>query len=314
MRFGKPVGKSDKLFYLSLMPFAALILATFTLIFIALVKESIPIFLKEGPRFILSATWAPSERSPSEEFYGVLAPIIGTLITSGVAIVIALPVALALTVFLEEFIPPNIKGVLSGLVDVMAGLPTVLYGLWGAYVLAPFLKTYVLATLHKGLSWLPLFSCTPATPYTLLTAGVLLSIMVTPFLTSLTREAYELVPYTYREAALSLGLTRSEYITLLLSLIRPAVTAASLLSLGRAVGETIAVSMTVGNSFALTTCLLSPGYTVSSLIANQFSNAGFYRYMTSALYGAGLALLLTGLGLNLVGLKIMSEWRSGLHG
>lgn len=304
-------GKSrkDKLFLYSLLPFGGIILALFILLFKTLAENSMPIFLREGIHFILSNNWKPSETNSSLEYYGILSPIIGTIYTSLIALILALPSSIALTVFINELLPYNLKDLFINLVEVMAGLPTVIYGLWGALILAPILRDYVMAPIHKYLWFIPFFSCNPLSPLTIFTAGVILAIMITPFITSIIREAYESIPLTYREAILSLGTTSYEYVKIMLSMIKPAVIAAVLLGFGRAAGETIAVSMTIGNSFSLTTCLFAPGYTISSLIANQFGNAGFYHYMMNALYGAGLILLLIGVVLNTIGLYVLGRWR-----
>lgn len=185
--------------------------------------------------------------------------------------------------------------------------------MWGAFILAPLLRDYVMVPLNNYLWFIPIFSCKPTTPSTMFTAGVVLAIMVTPFITSVIREAYESIPLSYREAALGIGATKYEYVKIMLSMIKPAILAAVLLGFGRAAGETVAVSMTMGNSFSLSTCLFEPGYTISSLIANQFGNAGFYHYMTYALFGAGLILLIIGLTLNSIGLYVLMRWRKSLE-
>ena len=300
-------------FFYTLLPFAGIVLSVFILLFKVLVENSLPIFVREGLGFITSNIWRPSETDYRIEYYGILSPIIGTLYTSLIALVIALPASIALTVFVNEYVPHRFKTLIVNLIEVMAGLPTVLYGLWGAFILAPLLRDYVMVPLNNYLWFIPIFSCKPTTPSTMFTAGVVLAIMVTPFITSIIREAYESIPLSYREAALGIGATKYEYVKIMLSMIKPAILAAVLLGFGRAAGETVAVSMTIGNSFSLPTCLFEPGYTISSLIANQFGNAGFYHYMTYALFGAGLILLMIGLALNSIGLYVLRRWRKSLE-
>ncbi len=307
------ISRSDKLFFYTLLPFAGIVLSVFILLFKVLVENSLPIFVREGLGFITSNVWRPSETDYRIEYYGILSPIIGTLYTSLIALVIALPASIALTVFVNEYVPHRFKTLIVNLIEVMAGLPTVLYGLWGAFILAPLLRDYVMVPLNNYLWFIPIFSCRPTTPSTMFTAGVVLAIMVTPFMTSVIREAYESIPLSYREAALGIGATKYEYVKIMLSMIKPAIPAAVLLGFGRVAGETVAVSMTIGNSFSLSTCLFEPGYTISSLIANQFGNAGFYHYMTYALYGAGLILLMIGLALNSIGLYVLRRWRKNLE-
>lgn len=310
----KEMPRSDKLFFYALIPFAGIVIVVFMLLFKVLVENSIPIFIREGVEFILMNEWKPSEIDPNLEYYGILAPIIGTFYTSIIAVAFALPASIALTLFVNEYLPYKFKNSIVNIIEVMAGLPTILYGLWGAFVLAPLLKDYVMGPISSVLWFIPLFSCHPTSPSTIFTSGILLAIMVTPFITSIMREAYELIPFTYREAALSIGATRYEYSRIMFSMIRPAVIAALMLGFGRAAGETVAVSMTVGNSFSVSACMFKPGYTISSLIANQFGNAEFYKYMTNALYGAGLILLLVGLALDSVGLYLLVRWRGSLEG
>ena len=305
--------RSDKLFFYTLLPFIGIVLSIFIILFKVLVENSLPIFVREGLGFIASNTWRPSEANPKMEYYGILSPIIGTFYTSLVALVFALPASIALTIFVNEYVPLRFKNFVVNLIEITAGLPTVLYGIWGAFILAPLLREYVMVTLNKYLWFIPIFSCTPAAPTTIFTAGVVLAIMVTPFIISVIREAYEFIPLSYREAALSIGTTKYEYVKIMISMIKPAILAALLLGFGRVAGETIAVSMTIGNSFSLSICLFEPGYTISSLIANQFSNAEFYHYMTYALYGAGFILLIIGLILNFVGLYLLMRWRKSLE-
>ncbi len=305
---------SDRVFYYTLLPFGGIVLAVFILLLGVLAWKSVPILVREGASFFTKNIWKPSETSPSMEEYGILAPLLDTLYTSLIALVLATPASLLLALLTAEYAPIRLRGVLENIVDLMAGVPTVVYGLWGAFVVAPMLREYVMKPLHEHLGFLPLFSCEPISGQSVLTAGVVLAVMITPFMTGVIREAYSMIPFSLREALASIGATRLEMIRVLLSMMKPAIMAAGLLGLGRAAGETIAVSLTIGNSFSLSPCMLRPGYTISSLIANQFPNAGFYYYMTSALYASGLTLLLMGVLLNLVGLKLMWSWRERIHG
>ncbi len=300
--------RSDRLLFYALLPFGGIVVALFALLINVLVDNSIPILEREGLNFFTSPQWRPSE-TPGEEFYGILAPLYGTIYTSIIAVAIALPTSVSLAVFVTDLAPPRLRELFIGLVDVMAGLPTILYGIWGALVLAPFLKDRLMDPLHTYLGFVPLFSCQPVTGYTVFTAGLILALMVVPFMTAVIREAYSRIPDTYREAVYSLGATDYEAARTLVSMIRPAILAALLLGFGRAAGETIAVSLTVGNSASISACAFTPGYTIASLIANQFANAGLYRHMTSALYAAGLILLVIGLALNTAGLYMLARWR-----
>jgi phosphate transport system permease protein len=190
----------------------------------------------------------------------------------------------------------------------MAGLPTIVYGIWGLTVLAPLLKG-AYEGLHAILGWTPIFACEPAGGLSIATAGILLAVMVTPYMFAIVKETYRLIPMKYREAAWALGATRLEYTAIMVSMIKPAIVAAALLGFGRAASETVAVALVVGNSVAMPTCVIGPGITVSALIANQFPEANLYPLMQSALYTGGLVLLALGLASNALGLYLLSRVR-----
>jgi phosphate transport system permease protein len=290
---------AQKIFPFFLAFFATTSLLIVTGIVASLVVNSYPIFLRDGLSFILRSAW-----NPVREDYGILPALLGTLIVSAIAISIALPLAISLAVFSAELAPKSIKRIINSVSDLMAGLPSVIYGLWGLYVLAPALNQYVMTPLHQYLGFIPLFSTKP-TPTNLFTAGVLLAIMIIPFASSIIREAYSAVPHHLKEAAYSLGMTRWEVIRTLLGYIRSSILAGAFLALGRAMGETVAVAMVVGNTLTLPRSLFDMGYTISSLIANQFPNAEAYSYMMPALYGGALILFVAGLIINLAGLYWM---------
>ena len=294
-------------FKIALLPIASTVFGIFILMLVIYFSASIPIFQKEGLAIYTTNVWNAVEEG--EEFYGVLSAIYGSVYTSVIAILISLPLSIGFAVFVIDYTPKRLKEPLIIATDIMAGLPTILYGIWGAFVLVPLLRDYIMKPLYEHLSFIPLFSYPPITGYSYFSAGVLLAIMVTPFASSIIREAYRMVPRVYREGAYALGLTRYEATKILLSYIKPAILAGILLAFGRAIGETIAVSLVVGNTFNIHPSLFSPGYTISSLIANQFGNAFIYRYMPSALFASGLALFIIGLIVNVSGLIILGRWR-----
>jgi len=287
---------AQKIFPIFLAFFATTSLLIVTGIVISLVVNSYPIFLRDGLSFIFRSAW-----NPVREDYGILPALLGTLIVSAIAISIALPLAISLAVFSAELAPKSIKRIINSVSDLMAGLPSVIYGLWGLYVLAPALNQYVMTPLHQYLGFVPLFSTKPI-PTNLFTAGVLLAIMIIPFASSIIRETYSAVPHHLKEAAYSLGMTRWEVIRTLLGYIRSSILAGAFLALGRAMGETVAVAMVVGNTLTFPRSLFDIGYTIPSLIANQFPNAEAYSYMMPALYGGALILFIAGLIINLAGL------------
>ncbi|WP_457549662.1 phosphate ABC transporter permease subunit PstC [Archaeoglobus sp.] len=297
---------TDK-FKLALLPIASTVFGVFVLMLIVFFSASLPIFQKEGLAIYTTNVWKAVEEG--EEFYGVLSAIYGSVYTSVIAILIALPLSIGFAVFVIDYAPKRLKEPLIIATDIMAGLPTILYGIWGAFVLVPLLKEFVMKPLYEHLSFIPLFSYPPITGYSYLSAGVLLAIMVTPFASSIIREAYRMIPKVYREGAYALGLTRYEATKVLLGYIKPAILAGTLLAFGRAIGETVAVSLVVGNTFNISPSLFAPGYTISSLIANQFGNAFIYKYMPSALFASGLALFVIGLAVNVIGLILLRRWK-----
>jgi len=299
----------DKLFYLSLLPFAAIIIAVFILFISMLAIKSVPVFIHEGPTVYTSSIWRPVENNPEAEQYGLLAPIIGTFIVSLIAIIVSLPPGLSLAIMIKEYLPIRLKNAMETIVEVMAGLPTVLYGMWASLFFADILREKIMVPIHKLLWFIPFFGCWPESPYTVFTAGVVLGIMIIPYMVGLILDGLRQVPGKIWMACYSLGLTRYETVRVILNYMKPVIIASLLLSLGRAAGETIAVSLTIGNTYNIPACLFEPGYTVSSLIADQFGNSVFYKYMASALYAGGLFLLLTGMALSSLGLYLMKRWR-----
>ncbi|MCE4621447.1 MAG: phosphate ABC transporter permease subunit PstC [Desulfurococcales archaeon] len=300
--------REDRLFYYSLVPSAYLILGALILLIAVITWKSIPALREYGIDLYTTNEWRPSENKPGE--YGLLAAIYGTLASTVIAVAIALPLSISLAVTIEELAPRKIREALIFVSDVAAGFPTVVFGLWGIDILIPFLRDRVMAPLHEGLGFIPLFSCRPLSGASLLAAGILLAFMITPFMSALVREAYRMIPVHLKEAAVSLSAAWYQYIRLMLGMIRPAILAALLLGFGRAAGETVAVSLVVGNSFSLTACMFAPAYTISALIANQFGNAAYYPLMPEVLFAGSLLLILIGLVLNQLGISLMERVRS----
>ncbi|MCE4604036.1 MAG: phosphate ABC transporter permease subunit PstC [Aeropyrum sp.] len=302
--------RHDKLFYYTLLPFASTSLAIVLLLASILAVNSLPAIERYGLSLLTRNVWSPVELDPEASDYGLLAPLLGTLVTATIATMASIPIAASLVYVSEEVLPARmsrVRSAISILVDVMAGMPTIVYGLWGALVLAPLLLNYVYQPLNKYFGFIPLFACSPYTGLNILTASLLLSIMITPFVFAVVRESYTQIPLSYREASLSLGTTKYEHFRIMLGIIKPSLIAGALLGFGRAASETVAVTLVVGNAFNLPYCLLSPGYTVSALIANQFNNAPLYPYMESVLLFSGAILLLLGLVSNLAGLIMLSR-------
>jgi len=308
----KPMYRSDKLLYYSLLPFAAIVIATFIMLFIVLGYVSAPAIRRYGIKLFTTVKWAPNEVNPSRSVYGLLAPIFGTLVSSIIAVLLALPVTVSIILVIEEYAPEKLREIIGSIIEVMAGIPTIVYGLWGLEVLAPFLREHVYSPLYQFLDFIPLFSCKPVTGFNLLTAGILLSIMILPYMVAIARDAYRSIPLTYKEAALAIGATRYEYAKIMMGLARPGLIAAALLGFGRAAGETVAVALVVGNAPLVSTCLFKPAYTISSLIANQFSMAPLYPYMLNVLFTGGLILLLIGMAANTIAVIMIERARKRL--
>ena len=238
-----------------------------------------------GFSFLTGRTWDPIQGE-----FGALPFIYGTIVSSLLALVIAVPLSLGIAVFLVEQAPRPLSRPLTFLIEMLAAIPSVVYGLWGIFVLAPFLRGYVEPPLQKWFGWLPLFQGT-ITGIGLFTGGVILAIMVTPIITAVVRDVLAAVPVSQREAALALGATKWETTRIVLANGAPGIAGAIILGLGRAIGETMAVTMVIGNRPHISASLFEPSYTIASVIANEFTEATGDLYL-SALVELGLVLFL----------------------
>ena len=230
-----------------------------------------------------------SDWNPVSDQYGALPFMFGTVVSSLLSLVIAIPLSLGVAVFITEMCPVGLRGILSFTTELLAAIPSVVYGLWAIFVLVPILRQYVQPFLATTLGWTGLFS---GPPYGIgmLAAGVILAIMIIPIISSITREVLTVVPQHQREAVLALGATRWEMIRMgVLRNARAGIVGAIILGLGRALGETMAVTMVIGNRPEIAKSLFAPGYTMASVLANEFSEATGDLYL-SALIEIGLAL------------------------
>ncbi|RFA96107.1 phosphate ABC transporter permease subunit PstC [Pyrobaculum aerophilum] len=276
--------------------FGALALALIVALITLFAYEAYPILSRDGLSIFVKVDW-----DPVRESYGVLQALAGTLITSAIAILLAMPLAVGVAVTINEILPRQVRGFFASLMDLTATMPTVIYGLWGMFVLGPWLQSAVnfIGSL-LGLGQLMTSS------YSLFTAAVLLAIMITPYAAAVMREGYALVPKPIEEAIYALGATRLEAVWIKLKYIRNYVIGGLFLALGRAMGETVAVAMVVGGNFSrLVLNVFDSGITISSLIALQFPNAASYQYMLPALYAGALLLALTGLVINAAAIYIL---------
>lgn len=257
---------------------------------IALVRGSLPVFRKFGLAFITGVNWNPVA---GREVFGALPYILGTIVTSAIAVAIGVPVSLGIAMFLAEMAPRVVRDPVSRLVELLAAVPSVIYGLWGLFVFRFWVKDLIETPISDSLGSLPIFRGTPSGS-DILTGGLVLAIMIIPTVSSVSREVMAAVPANQREAAYSLGATRWEAIRMgVLSYSRSGIFGAAILGLGRAVGETMAVTFVIGNAIgpaALPTSLFNSGQTMASLIANEFNEADPTSLHPAALIGVGLVL------------------------
>jgi phosphate transport system permease protein len=243
---------------------------------------------KFGLDFVTTSTW-----DPVAEQFGAFPLIFGTLISSVVALVIAVPLSLGVAIYLSEFAPKSIRQPVAFLISLLAAIPSVVYGLWGIFVLIPILRTTAFPFLRDAFGFLPLFQGAIYGP-SMLSAGIILAIMVMPYIMSVSREVLLAVPDTQREAALALGATRWEaVITAVLPYARSGIMGAIILGLGRALGETMAVTMLIGNRHEIAASLFAPGYTMAAAIANEFSEAVGDMHLSALAYVAFLLFIVT---------------------
>ncbi|HEX9483477.1 MAG TPA: phosphate ABC transporter permease subunit PstC [Gemmatimonadaceae bacterium] len=261
---------ADRVYRLTLVFFALCIPALLLLIFVVVGSAGWPALHHFGFSFLTSSAW-----DPVNGLFGAAPAIVGTVLTSVIALVVATPLALGGAIFLSEFSPSWLRQPLSFLVDLLAAVPSVVYGVWGMFFFLPLLRTSVMPflrdTLHLGAT--PFFSG-PIYGPSVLAAGLILAIMVLPYIAAVSREVLVAVPRSQREAALALGATRWETIAgAVIPYARTGIIGGVILGLGRALGETMAVTMLIGNRHELSASLLAPGYTMASLIANEFTEA-----------------------------------------
>jgi phosphate transport system permease protein len=257
-------------------------------IIVSLVWGSLPALRAFGVSFLYQEVW-----NPVTEQFGAIAPIYGTIVTSLIAMLIAVPVGLFIALFLTELCPMWLRRPIGIAIELLAGIPSIIYGIWGLFVFAPFLQQYVQPFLIELFGNIPLLSILFAGPpygIGIFTAGLILAIMVLPFITSISRDVFEAVPPVLKEAAYGLGCTTWEVARyVVLPYTRVGVIGGVMLGLGRALGETMAVTFVIGNAHRISGSLLAPGTTISATIANEFTEAVGDLY-TSALIALGLIL------------------------
>ena len=267
---------------------AALVLLIFAGVISSLVIGSIPAFKAFGFGFLTTEVW-----SPARERFGALASIYGTLITSFLAMLVAVPVGIGIAIFLTELCPRMLRRPIGIAIELLAGIPSIIYGIWGLFVLAPFVQEHIQPALIDTFGVIPgigLLFAGPPIGIGVLTAGFILAIMVLPFISSIMRDVFETVPPVLKESTYALGATTTEVVwKVVLPYTRIGVVGGILLGLGRALGETMAVTFVIGNSHRIHASILQPGTTISAALANEFTEAVGDLYLSS-LIALGLIL------------------------
>jgi phosphate ABC transporter permease protein PstC len=286
---------------------AALILALLVYFFIRLIGQSSNVFSTYGLKFIFGNDW-----DVSRNIYHGAALLVGTLVTSAIALLIGVPVAVASALFINELAPRRTRTPLSMVVDLLAAVPSVVYGLWGIFVLAPKLLPAE-KWFARTFSFIPWIGGGTVQLYNYFIAGLILAIMILPIVSAISREVIATVPRENKEAALALGATRWEMIRMVvLPYSRPGVTGGAMLGLGRALGETIAVVLVIGNAPVIGSHLFAQGYSLAAVIANEFGEATGIH--TSALFAAGLVLFVLTLIVNMIARVFIVRGEHGKRG
>jgi phosphate transport system permease protein len=302
-RSGRTGALLDVVFRRLLAGLGALVFATAALIVIETARGAMPALRAFGFAFLAGTEW-----NPVADQFGALPYVYGTLVSSALALLLALPVGIGAAIFLGELAPPRLGSIVSFVVELLASVPSIVFGIWGMYVLAPALRTGLEPWLQHHAGFLPLFQGYPF-GIGMLNAGIVLAIMILPTIVSISREVLMSMPRTLREASLALGATRAEAIAVTLDAARPGILGAVILSLGRALGETMAVTMVIGNSNRISASLFAPGATMASVIANEFAEA------TGKLHIAALieiALVLFAITIVINGLaRLLMLWTTG---
>ena len=279
---------SDLVFHGLTRAAAITVLVLLSGVILALIIGSAPALSTFGLSFITTEVW-----NPVTDQFGALAPIYGTLVTSAIAMLIAVPVGLMIAFFLTELCPPILRRPIAIAIELLAGIPSIIYGIWGLFVFAPFLQKYIQPFLIDAFANVPVLnSLFEGPPYGIgmLTAGLILAIMVLPFVTAISRDVFDAVPPVLKEAAYGVGCTTWEvFRSVILPYTRVGVIGGCMLGLGRALGETMAVTFVIGNAHKVAASILAPGTTISASIANEFTEAVGDLY-TSSLIALGLIL------------------------
>ncbi|MCB0384607.1 MAG: phosphate ABC transporter permease subunit PstC [Bdellovibrionales bacterium] len=292
---------ADRVFYYSLKTSSWMLVAVLVVMLLVVFDMSWPAFKHFGWRFFITNEW----NSVTGEF-GALALVYGTVVSSLMALLLAVPVSIGVALFLNELAPRWLSVPLGFFVEMLAAIPSIVYGLWGLFILAPFLRTYIQPPLVNSFGFIPFFEGPPL-GVGMMAAGVILAIMIMPTITAICREVFRTIPRANREAALGLGATRWEMLQL--AVIRSSqagILGATILGLGRALGETMAVTMVIGNNPDIRASIMAAAQTMASVLANQYAEADSDLHL-SALTAVGFTLFIVSIGIN--GLARFVVWR-----
>ncbi len=297
----------DWFFHKITMVFALTVLFVLVGIIISLINGALPALKEFGPGFITTVEW-----DPVNDQFGAAIAIVGTLASAGIALLIAFPVSFGIALFLTEVCPVWLRRPLGTAVELLAGVPSIIYGMWGLFVFAPMFSEYVQPLLKSTFGALPFIGALfkgPTMGIGILTAGLILAVMIIPFIASVMRDVFEIVPAVLKESAYGLGCTRWEVVRkVVLPYTKTGVVGGVMLGLGRALGETMAVTFVIGNAAKLPNSLFSPGSSIASTLANEFAEASSKLHVSS-LFALGLILfiitfiVLSGAKLMLMGLS-----------
>ena len=297
----------DWFFHKITMVFALTVLFVLVGIIISLINGALPALKEFGPGFVTTVEW-----DPVNDQFGAAIAIVGTVASAGIALLIAFPVSFGIALFLTEVCPVWLRRPLGTAIELLAGVPSIIYGMWGLFVFAPMFSEYVQPLLKSTLGALPWIGALfkgPTMGIGILTAGLILAVMIIPFIASVMRDVFEIVPAVLKESAYGLGCTRWEVVRkVVLPYTKTGVVGGVMLGLGRALGETMAVTFVIGNAAKLPTSLFSPGSSIASTLANEFAEASSKLHVSS-LFALGLLLfiitfiVLSGAKLMLMGLS-----------
>ena len=303
----KDIHLQDRLFYFFLKNLSWSLVLVFVYMLVVIFDMSLPAFSQFGPKFFVNAEWNSWTKN-----FGALSLIYGTAVTSFLALLLAVPVSVGVALFLSELAPKWLAKPLSFIVEMLAAVPSVVYGLWGLFVLAPVLRDYIQSFLSKYFSFLPFFE---GAYYGvgMMCGGVVLAVMIIPTVSSVCREVFRTIPESHREAVLGLGTTRWEMLKI--AVLRGSSTGiigAVVMGLGRALGETMAVTMVIGNAPSIKASLFEPAQTMASILANQYAEADNELHL-SALTAVGFSLFCLSLVINILALLLVRQMEKKFH-